>query len=147
MKNDNPQELDQQKTQKPKIFLVLKVVFGLLLCTGITLIICGAVLHGRFSMMLFGGFTCMVLCLPLGFMAFAPNIQRTSIKTQKYIIEQNHEDLKDISSQTGEIAGAGVKPVVEAVKDGLSDDKIFCKHCGAEIDADSKFCSRCGKEQ
>ena len=26
-------------------------------------------------------------------------------------------------------------------------NKVYCKHCGASIDADSKFCKICGKEQ
>ena len=26
-------------------------------------------------------------------------------------------------------------------------NKVYCKYCGAEIDADSKFCNKCGKEQ
>ena len=25
--------------------------------------------------------------------------------------------------------------------------KAYCKECGAEIDADSKFCNKCGKQQ
>ena len=28
-----------------------------------------------------------------------------------------------------------------------NEETIFCKHCGAKIDADSKFCKSCGKEQ
>lgn len=28
-----------------------------------------------------------------------------------------------------------------------NDGQIFCKECGAPIDADSKFCKKCGKEQ
>ncbi len=30
--------------------------------------------------------------------------------------------------------------------DGFTEPKIYCKHCGASIDADSNFCSNCGKE-
>jgi len=26
-------------------------------------------------------------------------------------------------------------------------NKIYCKHCGEAIDADSKFCNKCGGEQ
>ena len=138
---------DKPKAQKPRIFLVLKIIVGLLLAAGITLIICGSILYEGFSMMVFGGFTCLVFCIPLSIFAFSPNIHKTAIKTQKYIIDQNQEDLKDLSSQTGEIASAGVKHVAKAAKEGFTEDKIFCKHCGAEIDADSKFCSYCGKEQ
>ena len=33
------------------------------------------------------------------------------------------------------------------IKDGFNQNNVFCKHCGCEIDADSKFCKKCGKEQ
>ena len=34
-----------------------------------------------------------------------------------------------------------------AIKDGFMDKQIYCKHCGASIDEDSRFCKKCGKEQ
>ena len=34
-----------------------------------------------------------------------------------------------------------------AIKDGLSDNKMYCKHCGDLIDSDSEFCKHCGKRQ
>ena len=82
------------------------------------------------------------------------------IKTNKYVIDKNKEDLKDISQQSGEISALGAKEVAKSVTKGVMEEvqpdnnladkkekQIFCKHCGQKIDADSKFCSHCGKEQ
>ena len=107
-----------------------------------------------------GGFMCLPICVFLLFIAFLPNIQRTMIKTNKYIINQNKEDLKKISQQSGEISALGAKEVAKSVTESVmeqtntqmqsltqTDKQIFCKHCGKSIDADSKFCTHCGKEQ
>ena len=41
----------------------------------------------------------------------------------------------------------GLETTVRAIKKGITEEEsIFCKHCGAKIDKDSKFCSECGKE-
>lgn len=37
------------------------------------------------------------------------------------------------------------KDIVQSV--GQGNNKAYCKECGAEIDADSKFCKKCGKQQ
>jgi predicted amidophosphoribosyltransferase len=39
-----------------------------------------------------------------------------------------------------------ITKTTQAVNKGLDQTK-FCKHCGAEIDEDSAFCSKCGKPQ
>ena len=67
-----------------------------------------------------------------------------------------HSLLKDTGIKTATVIGfplgankTSVKAfeAAEAVKDGFVGDKILFKHCGASIDSDSKFCSKCGKEQ
>ena len=67
---------DKPKAQKPRIFLVLKIIVGLLLAAGITLIICGGILYEGFSMMVFGGFTCLVFCIPLSVHDSIPSVFR-----------------------------------------------------------------------
>ena len=84
-----------------------------------------------------------VSCLVLG---FRPEIMKLSTKTAKYIQQENKEDLTDIADTGAEIMSGAVKKTAKAVKEGLKDTK-FCKYCGAEIDEDSIFCSKCGKEQ
>lgn len=84
-----------------------------------------------------------IACLMRG---FAPEIAKRTIKTSRYIQQENKEDLKDIVNTSADISKDAIKTVVKSVKEGIKDSK-FCKHCGAEIDADSKFCSECGKPQ
>ena len=63
----------------------------------------------------------------------------------EYIQDQNKQDLADISDNTADIMSGAITKTVQAVKSGL-DDTMFCKHCGAQIDADSAFCNKCGKK-
>lgn len=51
-----------------------------------------------------------------------------------------------IEKMTPTVANAA-KEVAKAVKEGIQDEEtIFCKWCGAQIDADSLFCKKCGKQ-
>ena len=136
---------------KPTHLFILKVV-GFI---GIFVAIVGFVLtfkgfgdfeHNYFMiggfMATMGGFV-GVSCLIFG---FRPEMMKLSTKTAKYIQEENKEDLADIADTGAEIMSGAVKKTAKAVKEGLKDTK-FCKYCGAEIDEDSIFCSKCGKEQ
>lgn len=38
------------------------------------------------------------------------------------------------------------KDIAQSVSVG-NNIKAYCKDCGAQIDADSKFCKKCGKQQ
>ena len=100
-------------------------------------------------------------------------MNRLDIKAAKYTVEENKDDIADIISTTAntaigaknrvidesgdsikraarfetEIQKERVETIAKAVKDGLSNEEtIFCKYCGAVIDADSVFCKKCGKE-
>lgn len=163
----NPSE-DTQSTKTtspktPKMYLILKIVAIILLLGAITMIVLsftlGDEMDSNFGLRM-GGFLCLPICVFLMFIAFLPNIQRAMIKTNKYVIDKNKEDLKDISQQSGEISALGAKEVAKSVTKGVMEEvqpdnnladknekQIFCKHCGQKIDADSKFCSHCGKEQ
>ena len=94
-----------------------------------------------------GGLACLVFGLVVLVGSFAPNMQRIEIKTKRYILHENKEDLADISNQTAEVISPAVTGVARAVKEGLKEDQKFCKKCGAQIDSDSKFCPNCGKSQ
>ena len=67
------------------------------------------------------------------------------IKASKYAIENNKENIKKISDDVAEATKGSVKTTARAIKDGFKDT-IHCKYCGAEIEADSKFCKVCGKK-
>ena len=46
-----------------------------------------------------------------------------------------------------ELIQARMKRLGTWVPPEKKDDYVFCKHCGSKIDADSKFCKKCGREQ
>ena len=78
---------------------------------------------------------------------FRAKFMAHQIKAQKYMLEENEEMLKDINRKTANISKDGVEITARAVKKGFSGETNYCKHCGNSIDADSKFCKVCGKEQ
>ena len=69
-----------------------------------------------------------------------------AISTNKEIMEDNIDDLKDINEMKADIDKNYYKKVAHGIKEGLNDS-IYCKHCGQVIDNDSSFCKYCGKEQ
>ena len=69
------------------------------------------------------------------------------LKASKYMMEQNEELLKELSTKSANLSKEGIKIKAGAVKEGFSVDSIYCKHCGFAIDSDSKFCKACGKRQ
>lgn len=69
------------------------------------------------------------------------------IKAGKYAIDESRDDLKNISDNIAYATKDGIKTTAGAIKEGFTQNKVFCKYCGNEIDADSKFCKKCGKEQ
>ena len=144
-----------EKNQKPKIFTVLKIVAPIMLILGVVLIILGTAVFpltwGSSSVApnaaLFApGMIIAFLSIPCFFIAFMPNINKTMIKTAKYIQEDNKEDLTDLADTTADITSGAITKTTRAVKKGLTDTK-YCRHCGEQIEADSKFCKHCGNEQ
>ena len=74
-------------------------------------------------------------------------LNEIAINAQNNSINNNEEKLRNIYNKTADIRKDAIKTTAYAFKSGLTQDEtIFCKHCGASIDADSKFCKSCGKE-
>ena len=72
----------------------------------------------------------------------------TALDIKKNILNENEDTLKEMYTKEAEIAKEGLKIKTSAIKEGLSGTKnIYCKHCGALIDSDSRFCKSCGKKQ
>lgn len=69
------------------------------------------------------------------------------IKAQKNILDENEEVLKDIATRNANISKDSIEITARAIKDGLTKDTIFCKHCGKTIEEDSKYCKHCGQQQ
>ena len=86
-------------------------------------------------------------------LAFSPRlrgkIMSSQIKGVKYAVDKSEKDIHDISSKTANATADGIKTTTRAIRDGLlkDDETIYCKHCGKQIPADSKFCQSCGKAQ
>ena len=137
--------------KKPTHYLVFKIlaaVFFVVLSVGLILLFTG---FGDFEtdnyivgmIMMPIGFSGTMFCAMVG---FKPEIARMRARSARYIQEQNKEDLQGLASTGAEIRSDAVKTTARAVKEGFSETK-YCKHCGAKIDVDSRFCKECGGEQ
>ena len=139
------------KNNKPQHFLIFKIlgiVFAVVALAGFGLTITG---FGDFESnnFMIGGLMStfgLVLAIFFLFNGFKPEIAKLRTKSAKYIQEENKQDLTELASNTAEISSDAITKTTRAIKSGLKNTK-FCKHCGAEIDADSKFCNSCGGEQ
>lgn len=71
-----------------------------------------------------------------------------AVNAQSNIINNNEELLRNMANKQADINKDAVKTTFSAIREGLEGDAtMFCKHCGESIDADSKFCKKCGKMQ
>jgi hypothetical protein len=139
-------------SNKPKHFLIFKILGFLGIgaaIAGLVLIITG---FGDFESnnFMIGSILmplALVLAISLLMAGFRPEIAKMSIESKKYIQQQNQQSLTDIADTNAEIYDDAITHTAGAIKKGLTEDKMYCKHCGAMIDSDSKFCSKCGKEQ
>ena len=73
-------------------------------------------------------------------------MMKDAIKMQKEILNENEDDLKEISATQANIEKAAIEIKAAAVKEGLTKDNIYCKYCGSLIDEDSIYCKKCGKK-
>lgn len=84
------------------------------------------------------------------------------IEATKHMMEYSKDDLKDILSTSKSVEVNAEKEILdnneEIMKDnvtrkaninkeGLTNNKVYCKYCGKLIDSDSKYCKVCGREQ
>lgn len=76
------------------------------------------------------------------------DLSKTTIKLKKDILENNYDELKEYAEMEAALEMGAIKKRATAVKEGfIGESKMFCKHCGTNIDSDSSFCKRCGKAQ
>ncbi len=140
---------EKKKTKRISGFWIARIIAILLLAGGLCMIIINSVNSEESPALII----CGCFCIPIGFMvlifSLLPAIQKGMIKLNKHIVEENKEDLQDLSTAQSEILSEGVKNLSKAATEGVQDakDKKFCMYCGKQINNDSKFCSYCGKEQ
>ena len=87
------------------------------------------------------------------------NFGEAHINAQTNIIDDNEAKLRNISDKSADINYHAIKSTSEAIASGVSEGlksenvaynttkKVYCKHCGARIDADSVYCKECGQKQ
>lgn len=79
---------------------------------------------------------------------FRAKIMSRQIKATKYMMDESKEDLRSISNDMANATSGGVETTTRAIKRGITEEaRTYCKHCGYQIDSDSRFCKHCGKEQ
>lgn len=93
------------------------------------------------TMVMFGIFITIVGCM----IRFGVANQR---KIMAYQAQQAMPIVKEGFEEMSPTLGTAAKEIAKGVKEGMANgETMFCKHCGTKIDADSRFCSKCGKEQ
>ena len=69
------------------------------------------------------------------------------INAEKEVLDNSEDIMKENIIRKAKINKEGIEIATTAIKNGLSNNKIYCKYCGKLIDGDSKYCKVCGKEQ
>jgi hypothetical protein len=69
------------------------------------------------------------------------------INAEKEVLDNREDIMKENVIRKSNINKEGIEIATSAIKNGLSNNKIYCKYCGKLIDGDSKYCKVCGKEQ
>ena len=129
------------------IFKIIGVIGAVATVTGIVLTVAG---FGDFESnnFMIGVFLTVfgVMATAIGIMiGFGPEIVKARLQATRYIQEEAKDDLTAIASNSAEITKDAVTTTAEAIREGI-EIKKYCKHCGAKIDSDAKFCTACGKE-
>ena len=136
--------------KKPILFFIFKIL-GFV---GIVIFVIGIInLVNGFGNFEDNSFVIGMFMMPFGLflgstgivVGFRPEITKHSIKTAKYLQEENKEEFKKIMSTVAEINSEAVTVTAQAVKTGLKE-MMHCKYCGQKIDADSQFCKHCGQK-
>lgn len=69
------------------------------------------------------------------------------VNAEKEILDNNEEIMKDNVTRKANINKEGIEITAKAIKEGLTNNKVYCKYCGKLIDSDSKYCKVCGRSQ
>ena len=72
---------------------------------------------------------------------------KNAIETEKSILDSNEEALKEIAKKSAIIEKEALKIKASAIKEGILENKTYCKYCKEVIDSNSNFCKKCGKKQ
>ena len=160
----------EKKTQKPKIFLILRIIAVILMVVGSVLLIKGINYdvpamgesgwfdaRGAQTGFIAGGTMCIFFSVPLIVGSFTPEIRKMSVRTAKYLQEETKDDVKDMVDTNMDITRDARQENIDMMADGFSramgNDQPksttsrktkYCSNCGGKISATSKFCEHCG---
>lgn len=91
-----------------------------------------------------------------------PYLIKFALKHHKEALEYAGKDMTDVGTKMVDIGVSVankaidevVLPTIEKVKNSTTDDgedsnekMLYCRYCGKQIAADSKFCNHCGEKQ
>lgn len=136
--------------KKTYIFMVFKLV-GVI---GVIIFVIGAIkIFTGFGDFENNNFMIGSFMLPIGLFlsvfgfiqGFKPEITKQTLKTTKFIQEENEDELQQIITKNAEIHSEAITNTAKAVKSGLNET-MYCKYCGEKIDIDSQFCKHCGNK-
>lgn len=75
-------------------------------------------------------------------------IMSRQIKATKYMVDESKDDIESISTNMANATKKGIMTTASAMASGFkNNENMYCKHCGSQIDTDSKYCKHCGKKQ
>ncbi|MCF0112228.1 MAG: zinc ribbon domain-containing protein [Erysipelotrichaceae bacterium] len=71
------------------------------------------------------------------------------VDIQKDIYDRHEDDYHDLAKRKASVYKDADSDIAKAMKEGFSDSsrRTTCRYCGQTIDADSRFCNHCGKQQ
>lgn len=156
--------MQTNKPKKPLIFLILKIVGAFLFVAGVITALTAIGVNNdtvALAVRIGVGAILVMFGVSICFSGFYIELRKLHVQTQNYIINNNKEDLTQIVETGADITSAGINRVADkssgaitktvgAIKRGITEDadpQKYCKHCGAQIDADALFCEKCGKKQ
>ena len=61
------------------------------------------------------------------------------INAEKEVLDNREDIMKENVIRKANINKEGIEIATSAIKNGLSNNKIYCKYCGKLIDGDSKY--------
>ncbi len=76
-------------------------------------------------------------------------LSKYGVDINKKVITDKQEDLTDIANMKADIAQDAVKKTAKSASEGWEDGQgnaKFCANCGQKISASAKFCPNCGQK-
>ena len=128
--------MGDNKKKLPKIFIVLRIAAFIGIGIAFILFVKGIFIRTLYHIMpylysnlwfsitakrtelYYGGGAVIIFSLFLLLVSYIPKIQKIGIKTQRYIVNENQKDLKDLSNQVADITSDGITIVAKSIKKG-----------------------------